>query len=250
MWRNLFIAALALASSCSQAATVKCTGQPPTQPYTVCAVDASRLEIFWLDETNAPFLDVQTLRGWLAKHGRQLVFATNAGEYESVTEPVGLLIASGVKRQKINLRNGKGNFYEKPNGVFWVANGAPHIAGSEEFNSLNVQPLIATQAGPLLIVNGKPRLDLSSYKGQAYSRSAACITESGTATFVFSSKPVTIADLGEFMHKDLRCSAALYLDGCRTFLFSHSPPLDLHGECLPQLKLGPMIGIAEPAIER
>jgi uncharacterized protein YigE (DUF2233 family) len=248
MWSNLWIAALALANSGVRADTVECSGKPPAQAYTVCAVDASRLEVFWLDEKNAPFLNVHTLQTWLAKRGRQLVFATNAGEFKSATEPEGLLIASGITRHEINLKDGTGNFYEKPNGVFWVNEGTPHIDGSERFNGLKLKPSIATQAGPLLIVDGKPRLDLGTFKGKTHSRSAVCIDSSGAAKFVFSSESVTIASLGEYMDKQLRCSAALYLDGCRTFLFSRSPQLDLQGACLPRMTVGPMLGIAEPAI--
>jgi len=52
----------------------------------------------------------------------------NAGMYEADQSPLGLFIVDGRVARPLNLRSGSGNFYLKPNGVFWVdARGLPHV---------------------------------------------------------------------------------------------------------------------------
>jgi uncharacterized protein YigE (DUF2233 family) len=237
-----------LTAFCTQALAVECTSQTPVPTYTVCSVDAARLEVFWRDDKEVAFRDLPTLRAWLGKQGRQLVFATNAGAFDDTARPVGLLVSEGIKLQELSLRDGSGNMFEKPNGVFWVADGIPYIHGSEKYRSLDPRPRIATQSGPLLISGGRPRLDLHTFRGKSYMRSAACVDRAGGAKFVFSNRPVTIAELGDYMDKTMQCASALYMDGCRTVLFSRPSGLELTGECLNnnRLKVGPMLGIAEP----
>jgi len=55
----------------------------------------------------------------------------------------------------IRLKNGKGNFYLKPNGVFFINNSKANIFSSDEFSKLAIEPSFAIQSGPLLIQNSK-----------------------------------------------------------------------------------------------
>jgi uncharacterized protein YigE (DUF2233 family) len=55
---------------------------------------------------------------------RDVRFAMNAGMYDAAGAPVGLLVEDGRERRALNVSDGAGNFYLRPNGVLLVdANG-------------------------------------------------------------------------------------------------------------------------------
>ena len=63
------------------------------------------------------------LRRWGEAHGRELLFATNAGIYDREFRPLGLYIEEGVTLRPLNTSRGapgSGNFAIQPNGVFYV----------------------------------------------------------------------------------------------------------------------------------
>lgn len=93
--------------------------------FTAITVDtrAERLELFLKDDTGAPFRRLDRLDTWLKSQKRQLRFAMNAGMYEPDLSPVGLFVARGHELSPLNLAEGAGNFYLKPNGVFFLTAG-------------------------------------------------------------------------------------------------------------------------------
>jgi uncharacterized protein YigE (DUF2233 family) len=79
--------------------------------------------IFWRDERGQPFGTIENLREWLGKRGRKLRFATNGGMFMDDLTPLGLYIENGVQMRPVNRRNGKSNFYIRPQGVFYIVYG-------------------------------------------------------------------------------------------------------------------------------
>lgn len=117
--------------------------------------DLPKLELRWLGDDGKPLANFGGLRTHLATEGKSIAFATNAGIYEQGPKPCGLTICNGKELVPLNLNNGEGNFFLKPNGIFYVdpTLGAG-VMEAAEYQRANLKPRIATQSGPLLLRNG------------------------------------------------------------------------------------------------
>src|SRR4051812_18928338 len=81
----------------------------------------SSLELRWLGDDGKPLLSFEGLRKQLASEGKGIAFATNAGIYQQGPKPCGLTVCDSQELVPLNLRDSEGNFYLKPNGVFFVS---------------------------------------------------------------------------------------------------------------------------------
>jgi hypothetical protein len=85
--------------------------------YVICAVDprSHAIGLHLKAADGRPY-------GSLAELARAqpFLFAMNAGMYHHDLSPVGLYVESGIEGAPLNLDNGAGNFFMKPNGVFFV----------------------------------------------------------------------------------------------------------------------------------
>lgn len=90
--------------------------------FEVVTVDPTQtdLNLFWRQSDGSRFANFRTLRNALAKTDRRLIFATNAGIFDPSFTPVGLCVENGRELVPLNLKSGTGNFYMKPNGVFYL----------------------------------------------------------------------------------------------------------------------------------
>lgn len=194
--------------------------------------DGRKLELVWLGGDGRPLQDFNGLQKQLIAQGKRIAFATNAGIYERGPKPCGLTICSGQERVPLNLRPGEGNFYLKPNGVFYLHDqkGAG-VMEAAEFGQSGLKPRLATQSGPLLLRKGviHPAFNVNSPNKRQ--RSAVGVREKdGQIIFVVSDREdsvkgrVTFHQLTRlFLH--LGCQDALFLDGdISTMLIK--PPLD------------------------
>jgi len=129
--------------------------------YRVDKADWSRLQLAWLGENGQPLGDFNGLRQQLAARQKKIIFATNAGIYERGPRPCGLTICAGKELVPLNLRAGEGNFFLKPNGIFYLDDHAgPGVMEAAEFAQSGLKPRLATQSGPLMLRKGgdSPRL--------------------------------------------------------------------------------------------
>lgn len=178
------------------------------------------LELRWLDAQGAPLRDFEGLRKALAAEGRRIVFAANAGIYEKGPKPCGLTICGGRELVPLNLADGDGNFYLKPNGIFYVdaAKGAG-VMEAAEYGRSGLKPLIATQSGPLLLRQGVMHPAFRENSPNRRLRNAVGVhATTGEVVFVMSDREdrergrVTFHQMCRlFLH--LGCKDALYLDG-------------------------------------
>lgn len=209
--------------------------------YTVVRVDTrtQELRLFLRDEQGVPFHRFTKLDSWLKPQGKRLRFAMNAGMYEPDYSPVGLFVADGKAMTPLNLADGKGNFYLKPNGVFLVSAAGPRIVESTQYPAVAREVRLATQSGPLLLRDGAihPRFDPASTS--RHIRNAVGVS-GDTAYFVISDEPVTFYELALYFRDELHCPDALYLDGAISSLYA--PDL---GRRDAKSRLGPIIGIVE-----
>ena len=63
-----------------------------------------------------------------------------------------------------NTKSGKGNFYMKPNGIFYISAGNAAVAETQAFLKQRPQVDLATQSGPMLVTDGRlhPRFQPSA----------------------------------------------------------------------------------------
>ena len=161
------------------------------------------------------------LKSSLGADASRVLFAMNAGMYEPSRRPVGLLVQAGRLQSPLNTADGTGNFYLKPNGVFWVAvDGAVHIDEASAFAAAKVQPQWATQSGPLL-VKGSVLHPLIAADGPSLAiRNGVGVRSPSEAVFVISDQPVSFSRLARFLRDSLGCPDALYFDGVVSSLWA------------------------------
>ncbi|HEX8613946.1 MAG TPA: phosphodiester glycosidase family protein [Telluria sp.] len=211
--------------------------------FTVVTVDPARqdLRLFLNDDAGQPFKGFARLQQWLQARKQHLVFAVNAGMYHPGFAPVGLHVKDGNELAPLNLADGKGNFFMKPNGVFMLGKGGPAVVEASAYAAQARDVRLATQSGPMLVIDGKlhPRFDPES--PSRYVRNGVGVLD-GKAVFVISNVPVTFHELATYFRDTLHCKNALYLDGSISSLFSSEL-----GRADAGAPLGPILGVVEPA---
>lgn len=198
---------------------------PGNDSFLVYCVDLKNqnIKFFWRDDSNQPFRTFENLSSWLRKKGQKLVFATNGGMYKTDRAPLGLYIDSGKTIVRVNRATASGNFYLKPNGVFYITkNNIGAITVTEKFKpGTNVQ--YATQSGPMLVVDGKIHPEFKRGSSNAKIRNGVGILSNGQILFAMAKQPINLYDFANFFLIS-GCKSALYLDGfvSRTYLPSQN----------------------------
>jgi uncharacterized protein YigE (DUF2233 family) len=237
--RVLFLGACLCAALAAPAAPAS------TDPrFTVVKIDlrTERLELFLRDDAGEPFKRFDRLDAWLKERHRQLSFAVNAGMYHEDFSPVGLLVREGREEAPLNLADGAGNFFLKPNGVFLVSDAGARVVESSEYPALAAGVRLATQSGPLLLRHGVVHPAFIPHSASRKIRNGVCVGVGGhTAVFVLSETPVNFHEFALYFRDVLHCRDALYLDGTVSAL--HSTAL---GRSDFVRELGPMLGVAPP----
>src|ERR1043166_3572109 len=207
--------------------------------FTTVRVDlrTERLEIFLRDEQGKPFNRFDRIAASLAGRNLQLRFAMNAGMYQTDFSPLGLLVQDGKEISPLNVRNGTGNFYMKPNGVFFVSASGPRIVATREYTGLAQDVRLATQSGPLLVRNGVINAAFDPASTSRFVRNGVGISHDAVF-FVISEEPVTFYELAIYFRDELKCPDALYLDGAVSSLYS----VELHRND-SRVDLGPIVGV-------
>jgi uncharacterized protein YigE (DUF2233 family) len=182
--------------------------------YEVVEVDLQRatMQLFWQKPDHTRFENFDALKSFLGLSHQQLLFAANAGIFEPTFTPTGLHVENGSELSPLNLKQGNGNFYLQPNGVFFVDDGGAGIVESTRYSCPLRDVRLATQSGPLLLIAGKtnPNFDASSKNRRL--RSGIGLSGTHRVVFILSRDRVTFFEFAE-MFRACGCSDALYLDG-------------------------------------
>lgn len=207
--------------------------------FTAITVDTrtERLELFLNDDAGTPLRRLDRLDAWLKSQKRQLRFAMNAGMFEPDLSPVGLFVADGREVSPLNLADGPGNFYLKPNGVFFLTETGPKILRSTKYSEPAAAVLLATQSGPVLLEDGVINPAFGPKSNSRYIRNGVGV-RGNEAIFVISNEPVTFHEFASYFKDQLHCRDALYFDGAVSSLLS--PEL---GRNDSSVNLGPMIAV-------
>ena len=193
--------------------------------YVACSIDIRLFEIrlAWRGEGSAPFGSIGGFLGQLPPAEKsRLLFAMNAGMYEPDLRPVGLLIEHGRPQAALNTRQGTGNFYWKPNGVFFAGEGRVGIVEAGLFARGRVRAEHATQSGPMLVRGGRINTRILASQSSQKIRNGVGVRDESTAIFVISEEAVSFAEFAKLFRDGLSCPDALYLDGSISQLYAPS----------------------------
>jgi uncharacterized protein YigE (DUF2233 family) len=211
--------------------------------FTVVTVDPAKeqLQLFLHDEAGAPFQHFARLAAWLEGRGKRLDLAFNAGMYHADFRPVGLLVQDGKQVAPLNLADGKGNFFLKPNGVFLLGKNGPQVleAGAYAAQAQAQELRLATQSGPMLVIDGKIHPAFNPESISRFVRNGVGVVD-GKVVFVISNYPVTFYELAAYFRDTLHCRNALYFDGAVSSMYSRAL-----GRSDAGAPLGPMIAVVK-----
>lgn len=177
------------------------------------------IAFYWKNEKGENFKNAANLISWLKSKNKQLLFSTNGGMYKKDHAPQGLFIENHNVKTEIDTSNGNGNFYLKPNGIFYIStNNIPNICKTEDFIN-NGQIKYATQSGPMLVIDGKIHAAFKENSTNLNIRNGVGILPNNQIVFAISKKEINFYDFADYFKK-LGCKNALYLDGfvSRTYL--------------------------------
>ncbi|MBX2798401.1 MAG: phosphodiester glycosidase family protein [Myxococcales bacterium] len=147
-----------------------------------------------------------------ARLGDRLIAATNAGIFHSPDLPVGLFVSASYESAPLQLADGDGNFFLKPNGVFWIDGRGAHVGNAASWTKPDGLQL-ATQSGPALVLGGRLHTALLPKSTSKKVRNAVGVSDRHTVHLVLSDERVRFYDLATLMRDVLGCADALYLDG-------------------------------------
>ncbi len=170
------------------------------------------LHLFWKRPDGTPYVSLYALRQELAARGEQLVFAVNGGIYSRELAPLGLYIQDGETLAPLNRGRGGGNFFLKPNGIFYVTSQGAQVVDTDSYHPSD-RVLLAVQSGPMLVIKGAlhPRF-IPEYESR-YVRNGVGVDSAGRVVFAISDGEVNFHDFGTLFRDRLDCPNALYLDG-------------------------------------
>lgn len=214
---------------------------------TVCRVDlrTHRLRMFLDDEQGRPLKYFSGVNRLLRARGERLLFAMNAGMYHKDFSPVGLLVIDGEEIQPINLENAPGNFFLKPNGVLLVADGGAQIVESSRYPTFSDNVQLATQSGPMLVIDGALHPAFRENSTSRYIRNGVGMLSPHEIVFAISERPVTFYEFALLFRNGLGCKDALFLDASVSSLYSETlQRRDVRAS------LGPIIGVVAPGVDQ
>jgi uncharacterized protein YigE (DUF2233 family) len=123
-----------------------------------------------------------------------------------------------------------------PNGVFSVEADGWHVRTSDSYAAAPRLPSMATQSGPMLVIEGQLHPKIAPDGSSLYIRNAVGIDRAGKAHFVISDRQVSFGKLARMLKDKLDCPDALFLDGAVSALWDPAS-----GRIDNTLPLGPLL---------
>ena len=186
--------------------------------YTV-DIKTQDLQLYWKNDSSEILGSIQNLKTYIESKNLTLTFATNGGLYMQDLRPLGLFIQDGKTQKNINKFDGNGNFYLKPNGVFYITtDNIPFVCTTADFAD-NGKIKYATQSGPMLVIDGQIHSAFKEGSTNLNIRNGVGILSNNKVVFAMSKTEINFYDFAEYFQR-LGCKNALYLDGfvSRTYL--------------------------------
>jgi len=149
-----------------------------------------------------------------AEQGQDIAFAMNGGMFDPDGLPMGYYVESGDRLAELDREEGQGNFYLKPNGVFYGTGNNWQIKTADAFYStVSARPTFGMQSGPMLVINGEMHPEIQENGPSKVIRNGVGVDSEGKAHFVISETPLSFGQLARFFRDEVKTPNALYLDG-------------------------------------
>lgn len=209
-------------------------------PLTHCTADPARHRIAManLGADKQPFGSLSAFAA--SVDPATIAFAINGGIYGDDLKPLGYYVENSERLAELNRGEGDGNFYMKPNGVFFGSGGTWRVLGSNTFfNTVGDRPEFGTQSGPLLLVDGKLHPEIQDNGPSRAIRNGVGVDADGKAHFVISDAPVSFGQLARYFRDVVKVRNALYLDGQVSSLW------DPASERMDKGRVGPIIVVTK-----
>jgi uncharacterized protein YigE (DUF2233 family) len=177
------------------------------------------LQFFWKNGNGETLKSIQNLKNYVESKNLTLTFAMNGGMFNRDFSPQGLFIQNKKTLTVLDTANGNGNFYLKPNGVFYITtDNIPFVCKTDDFND-NGKIKYATQSGPMLIIDGQIHSAFKDGSTNLNIRNGVGILPDNKVVFAMSKTEINFYDFAKYF-QSLGCKNALYLDGfvSRTYL--------------------------------
>lgn len=186
--------------------------------YTVDA-KTQDLQLYWKNDKGETFKSIQNLKSYVESKKLTLTFAMNGGMFNKDFSPQGLFIQNKKTLAVLDTADGNGNFYLKPNGVFYIStDNIPFVCKTTDFID-NGKIKYATQSGPMLVIDGQVHSAFKDGSKNLNIRNGVGILPNNRIVFAMSKTEINFYDFAKHF-QSLGCKNALYLDGfvSRTYL--------------------------------
>ena len=196
--------------------------------YTICEVDLQAHGQALLESVRRDALCVSVRPAASAgRRGRAGCYSRSMPACSIQLKPVGFT-GTGTRLVHANTRSGYGNFHMKPNGVFYISGDQAAVAETRAFLKQRPRADLATQSGPMLVINGRlhPRFDRHSTSLKA--RNGVGVRADGKVIFAISQGEVSFDAFARLFRDGLNCPNALFLDGGSASRL-YAPSLNRHG---------------------
>jgi uncharacterized protein YigE (DUF2233 family) len=193
--------------------------------YIVCEIDPHAYDIGLarLDAQGRPYGSVKAYAKAMADAGSAVLLAMNAGMYHKDLSPVGLYVEAGSRQALLNTADAEGNFFLKPNGVFFIGkDGKAGVLESTAYARANPDVSYATQSGPMLVIDGQLHPRFEENGASRYIRNGVGVRADGTVVLAISRTMVSLGGFGRLFRDALGCPNALFLDGAVSALSNGS----------------------------
>ena len=184
--------------------------------YHLLRAPAENVRVIWQDDAGKQLRTFPEANAFLTARGETPDTIMNGGIYEPGGIPSGLLVQHGRELHPANRRDGKGNFFLKPNGVFFVGDKGAAVIDTAEYPPAGVKLLHAVQSGPLLLRKGKVHPQFRAGSPNRLHRNGVGVAKDGTVVFAMTDfRSPKFPNLHEFatLFATLGCDDALFLDG-------------------------------------
>lgn len=204
-----------------------------------------KIETHFRKKGTKPFYGIADVRTYLQSRGEIPLMITNGGMYRPDFKPVGLFRElDGAMQYPLDTstRKANDNFHLYPNGVFYVdAAGKGGVVQTRRFFSDTIirKAPVATQSGPMLVVDGQIHSSFSATSSNNKIRSGVGAYRSEILVFIASVESVSFYEISEFFLEFFECPNALFLDGQVSLM-------DIQGmEQPPSRRFGPMVSVTQ-----
>ena len=207
----------------------------------LCTVPLDRyaLRLRAIADDGKPFETFEKAREGL--DGARVRLMMNAGMYHEDRRPVGLAVQDGRVVKDAVLGRGTGNFSLRPNGIFFVENGRAFVRETERYLSETHRPELATQSGPMLLVEGKVHPRFIDGSDSRYVRNGVGVSADGRTVYLaVTRRPVNFYDFALFFRDLVGVENALFFDGQVCSLYYPDGGIDQRRD-----RLGPILAVTD-----